>query len=73
MFEIRVNSELVATFKHQHDVLAFLGTLSVKDVHIQKNGHQYVVRRNLMSQLPYLEAKDTPLYCSPASETYWSM
>jgi len=31
------------------------------------------VRRNMMSQALYLEAKDTPIYCSPASESYWSM
>ena len=32
-----------------------------------------VVRRNLMSGIEYVEAEDTPLCCSPASETYWSM
>lgn len=31
------------------------------------------VRRNLMSHAAYLEAKDTPSYCSPASESYWSI
>lgn len=32
-----------------------------------------VERINLMSGLPYMEAEDTPNFCSPASETYWSM
>lgn len=32
-----------------------------------------VERTNLMSGKKYMEAEDTPLYCSPASETYWSM
>lgn len=32
-----------------------------------------VQRINLQSGLPYMEAEDTPLCCSPASETYWSM
>ena len=32
-----------------------------------------VKRRNLMSGKEYMEAEDTPLCCSPASETYWSM
>lgn len=32
-----------------------------------------VTRRNLMSGQEYQEAEDTPLSCSPASETYWSM
>ena len=31
-----------------------------------------VERRNLMSGKTYMEAEDTPLCCSPASETYWS-
>jgi len=32
-----------------------------------------VQRHNMMSGLPYMEAEDTPSYCSPASEAYWSM
>jgi hypothetical protein len=32
-----------------------------------------VQRRNLMTGELYWEAEDTPLCCSPASETYWSM
>ena len=32
-----------------------------------------VERINLMSGLPYMEAEDTPNFCSPSSETYWSM
>lgn len=32
-----------------------------------------VQRVNLVSGETYMEAEDTPLCCSPASETYWSM
>jgi hypothetical protein len=32
-----------------------------------------VTRINLMSGLPFEEAEDTPNFCSPASEAYWSM
>lgn len=32
-----------------------------------------VVRFNMMSGRPFLEAEGTPYYCSPSSETYWSM
>ena len=32
-----------------------------------------VERVNLMSGQKYLEAEDTPNFCSPASESYWSM
>lgn len=31
------------------------------------------VRVNLMSRKEYVEDKDTPICCSPAFETYWSM
>jgi hypothetical protein len=32
-----------------------------------------VVRKNLMSGEEFEEALNTPNYCSPASEAYWSM
>ena len=33
----------------------------------------YVTRRNMMSGVEFQERYDTPYYCSPSSETYWSM
>lgn len=33
----------------------------------------YVTRRNLMGGAEYKERYDTPRYCSPSSEAYWSM
>jgi hypothetical protein len=33
----------------------------------------YVTRRNLMDGKEFTERYDTPNYCSPGSETYWSM
>ena len=33
----------------------------------------YVTRVNIMSRKEFQERYDTPLCCSPASETYWSM
>ena len=32
-----------------------------------------VTRKNLMSGIEYQESVNTPNYCSPASESYWSM
>jgi len=32
-----------------------------------------VTRKNLMSGIEYQEDVNTPLCCSPASETFWSM
>lgn len=34
---------------------------------------EVAIRKNMMSDAFYLEAKDTPVFLSPASETYWSM
>jgi hypothetical protein len=33
----------------------------------------YVTRKNLMGGKEYQERYDTPHYCSPSSESYWSM
>ena len=33
----------------------------------------YVTRRNLLSGTEFQERYDTPVYCSPSSESYWSM
>ena len=33
----------------------------------------YVKKRNLMGGGEFEERYDTPYYCSPASESYWSM
>jgi len=44
-----------------------------------KNGYNfqinktYVKRKNIMSGQMFYERYDTPYYCSPSSETYWSM
>lgn len=32
----------------------------------------YVTRKNLLSGQEFQERYDTPYYCSPRSETYWS-
>jgi hypothetical protein len=33
----------------------------------------YVTRKNMMSGTEFKERYDTPRYCSPRSEAYWSM
>ena len=33
----------------------------------------YVTKKNLMGGREFTERYDTPYYCSPASESYWSM
>ena len=33
----------------------------------------YVMKKNMMNGQEYAERYDTPYFCSPSSETYWSM
>ena len=33
----------------------------------------YVTKRNIITGKEFQERYDTPYYCSPSSETYWSM
>jgi len=33
----------------------------------------YVTRKNMMNGVEFQERYDTPYYCSPSSESYWSM
>jgi len=37
------------------------------------NIEQMVTRKNMMTGKDYQESINTPISCSPASETYWSM
>lgn len=41
--------------------------------HYAQNIEAMVERVNLMSGKKYIESVNTPNYCSPASEAYWSM
>ena len=33
----------------------------------------YITRKNFMNDAEFKERYDTPSYCSPSSESYWSM
>lgn len=50
----------------------------VEELHPKRPGYivkiheTYVTRRNLMSGKEFQERYDTPYYCSPSSESYWS-
>jgi hypothetical protein len=41
--------------------------------YVVKWAKTYVTRTNMMSGKEYQERYDTPHFCSPSSETYWSM
>jgi hypothetical protein len=38
-----------------------------------KVSETFVTRKNMMSGKEFQERYDTPSYCSPSSESYWSM
>ena len=52
---------------------------TVKNTYRQLHGYRYeihetmVTRVNMMGGAEYQERYDTPRYCSPSSEAYWSM
>lgn len=49
-------------------------SLAISDVAFYtKHVAKTVTKINIMTGLPYEESVNTPLCCSPASETYWSM
>lgn len=41
--------------------------------YIVKIVETYVTKKNLMGGAEFRERYDTPYFCSPASESYWSM
>jgi hypothetical protein len=66
MFTPETGGPVVGTVDEINAILAATGYAAV------------AIRRNVIGGFQgndqlYLEAKDTPIYCSPASETYWSM
>jgi len=54
--------------QHAMDMKKTLGRSHVVEVH-----ETMVERTNHMTGVRYMERFDTPLSCSPSSETYWSM
>jgi len=40
---------------------------------VVKAHETWVTKRNMMTGKTYKERYDTPYFCSPASETFWSM
>lgn len=48
--------------------------LAIAEVsHFHSKIEKQVVRKNLLSGKEFVEPINTPNYCSPASESYWSM
>ena len=57
----------------QREIAALYPTYKPRDGYIFNIVETYVTRRNMMGGAEYQERYDTPRYCSPSSEAYWSM
>jgi hypothetical protein len=69
---------LVSKTDYKTDNLSMLEH-TVKHTYRESQGYRYeihetyVTKTNLMSGQEFEERYDRPYYCSPSSETYWSM
>ena len=63
-YEVSDKSMLEHTVKH---------TYRVSQGYRYEIHETYVTRTNMMGGAEYQERYDTPRYCSPSSEAYWSM
>jgi hypothetical protein len=50
----------------------YLTTWFKKDGYRHEFYETYVTRKNMMSGVEFKERYDTPYFCSPSSESYWS-
>lgn len=56
----------------EREIAALYPTYRKKDGYIFNVVQTYVTRTNAMNGQEFQERYDTPYYCSPRSETYWS-
>jgi hypothetical protein len=74
----KVGERLYSKIDYDTDNLSMLEH-TVKHTYRASQGFRYeihetmVKRTNLMGGKEYIERYDTPRYCSPSSEAYWSM
>ena len=74
----KVGERLVSKVDYDTDNLSMLEH-TIKHTYRASQGFRYaihetwVTKRNLMGGGEFTERYDTPIYCSPASESYWSM
>lgn len=45
----------------------------IRDGFVAQAFETYVVKKNLIGDKEFTERYDTPSFCSPSSESYWSM
>ena len=57
----------------EREISALYPTYKKRDGYLFNVVETYVTKRNLMGGAEFKERYDTPHFCSPASESYWSM
>ena len=57
----------------KREISALYPTYKAKDNYRFEIHQTFVTRTNMMGGGEYQERYDTPRYCSPSSEAYWSM
>jgi hypothetical protein len=70
VYELRVAKAVATKLNKKAEKLVWV-VIETDAYHVQFPP-KMVTRINMMSGLPYEEAEDTPSYCSPASEAFWS-
>ena len=56
-----------------HDELPLVNYMVAEKEYYHAKIEKMVERTNMMTGKKYMESINTPAYCSPASESYWSM
>jgi hypothetical protein len=56
----------------EREIAELFPTYKKSDGYLFRVVETMVTRRNLMGGAEFQERYDTPYYCSPSSETYWS-
>lgn len=77
----KAGKRLVKTFEHKGDRKGMKEELKhlyqtswfAKDGYSFEIHETYVTRKNLLTGKEYEERYDTPYFCSPSSESFWSM
>ena len=71
---VKEGKKLVSKMDYFCEDLAVIeNDFPVKRGYVRMIHETFVTRKNLMTGKEYQERYDTPYFCSPSSESYWSM
>ena len=71
---VKEGKKLVSKMDYEcGDIRVIENDFPVKRGYVRMIHETFVTRKNMMSGQEFQERYDTPYFCSPSSETYWSM